>query len=97
MTAGCICISREDIGVGIPRAYATWLAEDWKRGCPVCSPKCLIVSCDAEPVFGNRLCLDHHDWAVYELADEKYRTREPPSPIGWKARDRSAVVLRLFS
>lgn len=56
--------------------------------------KCLIKSCDAEPTIG-RLCFDHYDWAVFELADEKYRSEEPPSPIGWKAKDRTAFALRL--
>ena len=31
----CICISRDDIGVGVPAAYATWLAEEWPKRCPV--------------------------------------------------------------
>lgn len=58
--------------------------------------KCLIVFCEEPPVFGGRLCMNHHDWAVFELADDKYRIEEPPSPIGWKARDRSAIQRPLF-
>jgi DNA modification methylase len=38
MPERCICITRDDIGVGIPAAYATWLAEEWRRDCPACGP-----------------------------------------------------------
>ena len=60
--------------------------------------ECLIKTCSAPPIGGtiSRLCIDHYDWANFELADPKYRTTEPPSPIGWKARERSAEALRLF-
>ncbi len=34
MTATCICITREDIGPGVPRAYADWTAQQWRDDCP---------------------------------------------------------------
>lgn len=57
--------------------------------------KCLIRGCDEMPTVG-RLCHNHFDWAYYELADDKYRDQEPPSPIGWQAKDRSAIQSHLL-
>ena len=58
--------------------------------------ECLFVYCQAEAVVDNRLCLDHYDWARYELADPKYMTEEPPPSRGWKAKERSAIAPRLL-
>lgn len=59
--------------------------------------KCLFVYCDDEPVIGGRLCLNHYDWARFELADPKYMTETPPPSQGWKAKERSAIAPRLFA
>jgi hypothetical protein len=77
--SGCICISREDIGVGVPAAYATWLADEWRRDCPVCGdPKCQFIRCPFYDPKAKGLCPPHEDYATRILGDPRYRTEQPP-------------------
>lgn len=80
MTATCICITREDIGPGVPRVYAEWTAQQWRADCPT-HGRYTLHNGDCREVMAT---LDENSIDAI-VTDPPYELVEPRSVISFGA------------